>query len=403
MTGQPGSRAAVNTGQGEHGTALHQIGDPHDSRLWACIANGLIRDSNASIFPRRGKRRATPVRNTVTRRTACRAAARGDRTTVRLSTPTGCVAHIRCLPAHIHPLLATIKQQDSRAYQPEGKTVMAHSLSARHTLVGALLRQYRQNLGYNLDDAARILECDRSKISRIETGKRGIHPKELRELLTEYGVDAATQVTLVTLTRSRGTDGWWRDYHQILGDGYLDFVIAERAATCVSVYAPLLVPDLLRTEAYAKSVAAADPTIPEDSEHPAVEAALVRQATILRERRTDCTVVLGEAALSQQVGDTDVHRNQLAYLADLSTNCPWVTIRILPFTADANAAGSGGFSVLRFKAAPALGLVHISGPAGGICLDDAAVISSYATVFTQLSCFALSPEQSAEKLRRLAK
>lgn len=32
----------------------------------------------------------------------------------------------------------------------------------RRRLVGAALRRYRESLGYRLDDAARILECDRS-------------------------------------------------------------------------------------------------------------------------------------------------------------------------------------------------------------------------------------------------
>ena len=36
-------------------------------------------------------------------------------------------------------------------------------------------------------------DWDRSKISRIETGERGIRAKELRELLTEYGVPATEQ------------------------------------------------------------------------------------------------------------------------------------------------------------------------------------------------------------------
>src|ERR1700678_4403104 len=43
-------------------------------------------------------------------------------------------------------------------------------------------------MGYTLADAARMLECDRSKVSRIETGQRGIRGKELRELLAESGV-----------------------------------------------------------------------------------------------------------------------------------------------------------------------------------------------------------------------
>ena len=62
-------------------------------------------------------------------------------------------------------------------------------------LLGAALRRFREQAGYTLDDAARLLACDRSKISRIETGQRGIRPAELRDLLAGYGVDepAATR------------------------------------------------------------------------------------------------------------------------------------------------------------------------------------------------------------------
>ncbi len=67
--------------------------------------------------------------------------------------------------------------------------IMIATPPARRHIVGAALRRYRQELGFGLDDAARLLECDRSKISRIETGQRGIRTKELRELLTEYGAD----------------------------------------------------------------------------------------------------------------------------------------------------------------------------------------------------------------------
>ena len=65
---------------------------------------------------------------------------------------------------------------------------MVSAPPVRRRLVGRALRRYRETLGYTLDDAARMLECDRSKISRIETGERGIRAKELRELLAEYGI-----------------------------------------------------------------------------------------------------------------------------------------------------------------------------------------------------------------------
>ena len=59
---------------------------------------------------------------------------------------------------------------------------MTDAPPVRRRLLGAALRRHRESAGLGLDDAARILECDRSKISRIETGQRGIRPKELREL-----------------------------------------------------------------------------------------------------------------------------------------------------------------------------------------------------------------------------
>lgn len=280
---------------------------------------------------------------------------------------------------------------------------MSRPPSTRHTLVGSLLRQYREHLGYNLEDAARILECDRSKISRIETGQRGIRPLELRLLLTEYGMDSSAQATLVAITRPRGVGCWWNGYRQILGEHYLDFVVAEAAASSASVYAPLAVPDLLQTEAYAEAVVAADATVSENSEALAIEAMVTRQAAVLYERRTNLMVVIGEAALRQQVGGAGVRREQLAHLAELTVDHPWITIRILPFASGAPvASGSGGFSLLRFSAAPVLGLVHISGPGGGICLDDVAAISAYSAVFTQVNACALNPEESAEQLHRLA-
>jgi len=46
--------------------------------------------------------------------------------------------------------------------------------SARRRLIGGALRRYREGIAYTLEDSARCLGCDRSRISRIETGQRGI-------------------------------------------------------------------------------------------------------------------------------------------------------------------------------------------------------------------------------------
>src|SRR6201985_2074852 len=106
----------------------------------------------------------------------------------------------------------------------------------RRRLGGGALRRYRENLGYTLEDVARVLECDRSKVSRIETGQRGIRPKELRELLTEYGVPPAERDALLAIAHRGRDSGWWLDYRDVLSADAQDYVIMEIAASEILVY-----------------------------------------------------------------------------------------------------------------------------------------------------------------------
>jgi hypothetical protein len=281
---------------------------------------------------------------------------------------------------------------------------MTNAPSLRQRLVGSSLRRYRESLGYDLGLAARILECDPSKISRIETGQRGIRPKELRELLTEYGVDSATQDALVAITRPSEGLRWWQEYAGVLATEHLDYLAAESAASAILAYAPVQVPDLLHTLEYARSVTSADAGVPEEAEDSTVAATLAHQHAALHDRNVDLVVVIGEAALRQEIGSAEVMRAQLRYLAELSSDYPHVTIRVLPFSAGAHAAGGGGeFSVLQFSQVPAFGLVHVAGPSGGICLDAPAAVAAYVRTFTQLRLFSLGPDESARKLREVAR
>jgi transcriptional regulator with XRE-family HTH domain len=281
---------------------------------------------------------------------------------------------------------------------------MTNAPSLRQRLVGSSLRRYRESLGYDLGLAARILECDPSKISRIETGQRGIRPKELRELLAEYGVDSATQDALVAITRPGEGLRWWQEYADVLAAEHLDYLAAESAASAILAYAPVQVPDLLHTLEYARSVTSADTGVPEEAEDATIAATLAHQHAALHDRNVDLVVVIGEAALHQEIGSAEVMRAQLRYLAELGSGYPHVTIRVLPFSAGAHAAGGGGeFSILQFSQVPAFGLVHVAGPSGGICLDDPAVVAAYVRTFTQLRLFSLGPDESARKLREMAR
>ena len=111
--------------------------------------------------------------------------------------------------------------------------------AVRRRLVGAALRHYREHLGFGLTEAASILDCDRSKISRIETGQRGIRPRELGDLLTEYGISGIERSLLLAITDPRLTrHGLWNQYADIVPAAHLDLMILEMFASEILIYDP---------------------------------------------------------------------------------------------------------------------------------------------------------------------
>jgi transcriptional regulator with XRE-family HTH domain len=265
------------------------------------------------------------------------------------------------------------------------------------------LRRHRESLGYRLDDAARILECDRSKISRIESGQRGIRPRDLRDLLTEYGVTEQEQKTLTAIAHPHRERGWWQPYVDVLPGNLLDYLITEAAASQIQAYQPQQVPDLLQTKDYARAVAAADPALSSSTQDLLLEALFTRQQLILGERRSELAIVIGEAALHQVVGGAEVIRAQLACLAEMARTCPRITIQVLPFASGPHpASATGPLSILWFADAPGLGVVHLPGPNGGIFLDSAPDVAGHARAFTLLSVSALTPAATTQLLRDMA-
>jgi transcriptional regulator with XRE-family HTH domain len=275
------------------------------------------------------------------------------------------------------------------------------------------LRRYRENVGYALEDAARVLECDRSKISRIETGQRGIRPKELRELLAEYGVPESDQAALVAIASRGGQRGWWHPYAGSFSEAYLDYIIMESVASEIMAYEAQLVPDLLQTDDYARAIAAAEPayTTSEQREN-AIAAMHVRRQGVLTgssgpsgssgSSGRRLWVVLGEGALHQEVGGPGVLAGQIRHLVELSEDLPDLTLQVLPFSAGAHAAaGSASLAILRFSDAPSLGVVYVEALSGGVYLESQADVARYIRAFALLRASALSAADSVRLLRGL--
>ena len=217
---------------------------------------------------------------------------------------------------------------------------MANAQSARRGLLGLTLRRYREAAGLTGREAAAIIGGDASKISRIESGARGIKAYELARLLTGYGISGPVREALMLLGRPHRERSWRTDFSYLLPASWLDLAAAESAATGIFAYAPVQVPALLQTEAYARAAIQADGYVLETARDAALTLAMTRQERVLGERMTPFTVVIGEAALQQWARFPQMMRGQAGYLPPWPS-VPHVTIRLLPLTATARQRRCG--------------------------------------------------------------
>jgi hypothetical protein len=104
---------------------------------------------------------------------------------------------------------------------------------------------------------AEHLECSTSKISRIETGRVSVSPRDVRDMLDLYGVSAPQRDNLVQLARESRQKGWWHAYSDAIEPRFATYIGLESAASAIRIYEVTLIPGLLQTEDYARAVIAA--------------------------------------------------------------------------------------------------------------------------------------------------
>jgi transcriptional regulator with XRE-family HTH domain len=279
--------------------------------------------------------------------------------------------------------------------------------TVRRRLLGAEMRRLREAAGFTLDDSAQVLECDRSKISRIETGHRGVRPKELRELLTEYGVEEERRYALGDLARQTRKTGWWKDYNTILPEPYLELIAIEADAASEYIFDAHSIPALLQTEAYARHILGASYVAEATREQDELVAVCMARQRILRRLEPDplhLRAIIGEAALRQMIGDANVMRDQLNRLIDIHSECPNVTFQILPFNVGAHVGNnSGPFAVVNFPPPTQLGIVHLDTLTGGVYLEAPNEIERFRRAMEYFASAALSADASMRLIEKTVK
>ncbi len=137
---------------------------------------------------------------------------------------------------------------------------------------------------------------------------------------------------------------------------------------------------------------------------PRLETRLARQACLDEPSPVQLTVVLGEAALRQEVGGAAVMRRQLEHLIETSeTKSNHVRIRVMPFGIGAHPLIGAALTILSFPS-PHLGdLVWQETAVSGGIVDKRQVILESTASFAEAFERALDEAASREIIERIYK
>ncbi|MBW0010485.1 MAG: helix-turn-helix domain-containing protein [Pseudonocardiales bacterium] len=270
----------------------------------------------------------------------------------------------------------------------------------RRRQLGRALRLLREQAGLRTEDAARELDCARSKISHMEGARNPIGKPDLDALLRLYHADKETAVALEEMRREGKQRGWWATYRLPAWLG--DLVGLEADAVTERVVELELVPALLQTEDYARAVHAAGPhKVPSGEMERRVAARMQRQKRLTEPPALTLSAVISEAALRRVMAQSDVAAGQLQRLVS-DAQLPNVSLLVLPFSAGVHGSMSGSYALLDFGLEVLLDVGYQEYAAGGHLVDDQDVVQLLSDLYDALRGQTLDADESLAFVMELA-
>ncbi|GAB2683012.1 helix-turn-helix transcriptional regulator [Saccharopolyspora gloriosae] len=276
-----------------------------------------------------------------------------------------------------------------------------NAVPVRTRRVASRIRQLRERSGLGAQEVSQALGISMSKISRMESGHRGLNADDVAAMLGLYRVPTAERAEVLELVRHGGDRNWWS-----VRPGDPESVVSawgtirnfEYEATSLSVYQTMFVPGLLQTPDYvaavADAVASLNPSVDLDA---LLKQRVERQTLLLSSRQFE--FLIEEAVLQRPVGGAEVMYHQLRRIAAVAAR-PNVNVQVLKVGVGAHAGIDGQFSHLEFADHADLVLCENIGSSSYV--EEANIVADAAEVLRRLRKTALPTDESVELIRYTA-
>ncbi|MFI6959305.1 helix-turn-helix domain-containing protein [Nocardia sp. NPDC050408] len=201
--------------------------------------------------------------------------------------------------------------------------------------LGRYLKDAREGAGLSMERAATLMEWNKSTLSRLERGlTEKVRVRDVLGLCEVYGLDQEKIAAAKELAGQTPARSWWRSYADVIAAKFNTYVGLEAGTSELAIFQSLIVPGLLQTADYARTLDRQ--YFPKESDEELerrVALRIQRQHVATRRRQpVRLVVVLTEAVLRTVVGGPRVMAAQLRHIVELSTR-ENIEVRVLPFRA----------------------------------------------------------------------
>jgi transcriptional regulator with XRE-family HTH domain len=196
---------------------------------------------------------------------------------------------------------------------------------SRAVQLGAELRDARKRAELTLKNVAEALGRDHSTLSRWESGTHKPDVEDVSAVLAILGITGEERNRILELARHDGVKDWVAPGIERQLAALIEH---EGVAELITAISPLLIPGLLQTKSYARSIMLSIGLSHAQAEKNSV-IRLGRQNVLTRVKPVNYIAIIGEQSIRYPAASKEVMTEQLHHLL-LMAKRPNVTIQVLP-------------------------------------------------------------------------
>lgn len=253
---------------------------------------------------------------------------------------------------------------------------------------GAVLKSFRKRAGVTQEELAEEVGCSSHFLASIEQGRRFPPVGFIDQCESSLDAFGTLRLAANQLTRKPGLATWFRQW-----------ALLEQEALVLNTYECRLIPGLLQTEAYARTLFVNRlPPLGDEQIEARLDARFERQKLLTERPNTAYSFILEEHLFARGMGGHEVTMELIDHVLALAERRN-IELQIMPVVRDSHAGLDGPMQLL--ETPENRWFAYVEGQESGQFISDPKVVSMLQMRYARMRAQALSFEDSVSLLERM--